>query len=257
MQSSFDKPPVRPANQWVDAVYVLTVKGSFRIEHIQAEMVKNGIAFSFMLEHDAADLDQAILDRTFGPSSMKRAHQSLVLKNIQVWKNAVEKGYRRVLVFEDDAVLSKHFAAGFDEAMQAAEKLPAGWLVFLGGLDTKVPDSYFMARGPLVQLPIPTAEGCVYDLLAMQRRLKWLESNLVTLSADHLMCHIDAAMGSPHYWLRHPIVEQGSVTGIFDSLLDGSRQKHSRTYNVLRNRWNIFRRRQLREWIVRVKTAFV
>lgn len=256
MQSAHVNSPARTVNDWVDAVFVLTVKNSLRIKHIQSEMERNGIAFQFMLDHDAIELDEATLAKTFGLSSMKRAHQSLVLKNIQVWKDSVEKGYRRVLVFEDDAVLGKNFAAGFDVAMQAAEKLPPGWLVFLGGLDTKVPDRYFLAKGPLVELQIPTAEGCIYDLLAMQRRLRWLKDNLVTLSVDHLMCHIDATMGSPHYWLRHPIVEQGSVTGIFDSLLDGSRQKHSKTYNILRNRWNIFRRRQLREWIVRIKSAF-
>jgi len=255
MQSRHENSPAQSVNAWVDAVFVLSVKSSFRVDHIQAELDKNGIAFTFMFDHDAIELDSAVLDRTFGPSSLKRAHQSLVLKNIQVWKNSVEQGYRRVLVFEDDAVLSKHFAAGFDAAMRAAEKLLPGWLLFLGGLDTKVPDSYFMAKGPLVELPIPTAEACIYDLLAMQRRLKWLGSNPVTLSADHLMVHIDAAMGTHQYWLRQPIVEQGSVTGIFDSLLDGSRQKHSRTYNILRNRWNIFRRRQLREWIVRIKSS--
>ncbi|TXT30818.1 MAG: 3-deoxy-D-manno-octulosonic-acid transferase [Rhodocyclaceae bacterium] len=256
MKLRHENPPVRSVNAWVDAVYVLTVKSSFRIDHIQAELAKNGIAFTFMLDHDAAELDSTAIDRVFGPSCLKRAHQSLVMKNIQVWKDSVTRGYRRVLVFEDDAVLSKGFAAGFDAAMKAAEELPPGWMVFLGGLDTKVPDSYFMSKGPLVELPIPTAEACVYDLLAMQRRLKWLDGNPVTLSADHLMCQIDAATGTPQYWLRHPVVEQGSVTGIFDSLLDGSRQKHSRTYNILRNRWNIFRRRQLREWIVCIKSVF-
>lgn len=246
---------VQPVNAWVDAVYVLSVKGSdFRIRHIEAELAKKGVAFSFMFEHDAVELTEETLAETFGPSSMKRAHKSLVLKNIQVWKDSVARGYQRVLVFEDDAVLSDGFIAGFDTAMQAAVKQPPGWLVFLGGLDTKVPDSYFLAPGPLVELPIPTAEGCVHDRLAMERRLTWLESNPVILSVDHLMVHIDAAMGSRHYWLRQPIVEQGSVTGMFDSLLDAGRQKHSRAFNVLRNRWNKFRRRRLREWQVKLKS---
>ncbi|MGE5472285.1 MAG: glycosyltransferase family 25 protein [Bacteroidota bacterium] len=257
MSSSNRAPAIKPVNDWVDAVYVISVKGSdFRIRHIEAELAKHGIAFSFMFEHDAVDLDPALLTATFGPSSMRPAHQSLVLKNIQIWKDSVARGYRRVLVFEDDAVLGEDFGAGFSAAMAAAAQLPPGWLVFLGGIDTKVPDSYFLAPGPLVELPIPTAEGCVHDLLAMQRRLAWLESHKVTLPVDHLMCHIDQAVGSPQYWLRHPIVEQGSVTGTFESLLDSGRQKHSRTYNVLRNRWNKFRRRRLREWLVKTKALF-
>jgi len=246
---------VKPVNAWVDAVFVLSVKGSvFRIRHIERELASKGITFSFMLEHDAIDLAEETLAATFGPSTMKLEHKSLVMKNIQVWRDSVARGYERVLVFEDDAVLSDDFLAGFDGAMQAATRLPPGWLVFLGGLDTKVPDSYFLAPGPLVELSIPTAEACVHDRLAMERRLTWLASNPVILSVDHLMSHIDAAMGSHQYWLRQPIVEQGSVTGIFDSLLDGGRQKHSRLFNVLRNRWNKFRRRRLREWLVKLKS---
>jgi glycosyl transferase family 25 len=246
---------VLPVNAWVDAVFVLSVKGSdFRIRHIEGELAKKGIVFSFMFEHDAVELTDEALAATFGPSSMKREHKSLVLKNIQVWKDSLARGYQRVLVLEDDAVLSDDFITGFDVAMREATKLPPGWLVFLGGLDTKVPDSYFLASGPLVELAIPTAEGCVHDRLAMARRLTWLESNPVILPVDHLMSHIDAAMGSRQYWLRQPIVEQGSVTGIFDSLLDAGRQKHSRTFNVLRNRWNKFRRRRLREWLFKLKS---
>ncbi|MDP2881818.1 MAG: glycosyltransferase family 25 protein [Azonexus sp.] len=255
MMSDQQSSSVKPVNELVDAVFVLSVKTlSARIQHIESELARKGIVFSFMFEHDAAELSEDRLTEIFGPSEMKLTHKSLVMKNIQVWKNSVAQGYERVLVFEDDAVLGDNFMAGFTEAMVAVEKLPPGWLVFLGGLDTKVPDSYFLAPGPLVELPIATTEACVYDKQAMLRRLNWLESNKVTLSVDHLMRHIDAVMRSPQYWLRQPIVEQGSVIGVFDSLLDGGRQKHGRTFNVLRNRWNKFRRRRLREWLVKLKS---
>ena len=257
MQTRHESLLSKPANAWVDAVFVLSVKSfAHRIAHIEGEMAKHGIAFAFVFDHDAVDLDENVLAATFGPSDLKRSHQSLVMKNIQVWKESVAKGYRRVLVFEDDAVLTEDFLPRFAAAMQAACSLPPGWMVFLGGMDTKVPDSYFLAAGPLVELPIPTAEGCVHDLLAMQRRLAWLAQNPVTLPADHLMRLIDTESGTRQFWLRHPVVEQGSVLGLFDSVLDGSRQKHSRTYNILRNRWNKFQRRGLREWIVRLKACF-
>jgi len=256
MSRPTDQTVPKPVNAWVDAVYVLTVKTfAQRIAHIEAEMAKHGIAFQFMFEHDAADLDPALVAATFGPSDMKAAHQSLVLKNIQIWRDALAQGYQRVLVFEDDAVLLPEFAARFDAAMRVADKLPVGWMIFLGGLDTKVPDAYFLQPGPLVEMPIATAEGCVHDALTMRRRLTWLAQHKVTLPADHLMRKMDADMGTRQFWLRHPIVEQGSVLGIFDSFLDGSRQKHSRRYNILRNRWNKFRRRRLREWLVRLKAG--
>ncbi len=244
-------------NELVDAVYVLSVRTfADRIAHINAEMARHGIHFRFMFEHDADNLNDELLVRTFGLSDLKKSHQSLVLKHIEVWCEAIVNGYNRVLVFEDDAVLDDDFDKNFLEAMEAADALPPGWMIFLGGSDTKVPDQYFLEPGPLVELPIATAEGCVHDLTAMQRRLDWLTHNRVTLPADHLIKHIDMATGVRQFWLRHPVVEQGSVLGMFDSSLDGNRQKHTRAFNILRNRWNKFQRRHLREWLVRAKSVF-
>jgi glycosyl transferase family 25 len=137
--------------------------------------------------------------------------------------------------------------------MQAAERLPPGWLVYLGGADAKVPDSYFLSAGPLIPLALATTEGYVTDAAAMQRRLIWLGEHRISQPADHLIKAMDAALGIPHYWLRPPIVEQGSVTGIFPSVLDASRQKHSRAYNILRNRWSKFQRHRLRSWIAHAR----
>ena len=244
----------RGVNDCVDAVYVLTVKTfTQRIDHIRQEMARHGIRFEFMFAHDASELDDALIEATFAPSDMKKAHQSLVLKNIAVWRDALARGYRRILVFEDDAVLVPGFAPRFAQAMDAAAQLPPGWLVFLGGMDTKVPDRYFLSPGPLVELPIATAEGYACDALALRRRLDWLAAHKAHLAADHLIRFIDKAQGTRQFWLTEPIVEQGSVLGIFDSELDAHRRKHSAAYNKLRNRWNKFQRRRLRGWLVRLK----
>jgi glycosyl transferase family 25 len=248
---------MKRVNEWVDAVYVLTVRSfELRIAHIRAELAKHRIAFEFVLEHDASELDPASAGVRFAPSDMRPAQQSLVLKHIEAWRRARHRGARRVLVFEDDALLDEEFAARFDQAMRAAEALAPGWLVYLGGADTKVPDSYFLAAGPLVPLPIATAEGYVTDLAALEKRLSWLAANPVDLPADHLLRRIDPLLGIAQYWLRPSIVEQGSVTGIFDSVLDANRQKHSRAYNVLRNRWNKFQRHRLRGWLAKARAKF-
>jgi glycosyl transferase family 25 len=247
-------PLMRRVNQCVDAVYVLTVKTfAERIAHMRAELGRHGIAFEFVLAHDADELDPATVASMFAASRMRPAHQSLVLKHIEAWRAATARGCRRVMVLEDDAVLARDFAGRLDAAMRAAEQLPPGWLVYLGGADAKVPDRYFLAEGPLIALALATTEGYVTDAAAMQRRLAWLAENRISLPADHLIRSMDAALGIPHYWLRPPIVEQGSVTGIFPSVLDASRQKHSRAYNVLRNRWSKFQRHRLRAWLAHAR----
>lgn len=245
---------MRPVNECVDAVYVLTVRTfAERIAHIGRELGRHGISFELVLQHDADELEPQALARAFAPCDLRPAQQSLVLKHIAAWRDAAAKRLRRILVFEDDALLARDFVPRFDAAMRAAEALPPGWLVYLGGADTKVPDSYLTSTAELVPVPIATTEGYATDLAALERRLAWLAEHRVGLPADHLIRAMDRELAIPHYWLRPPIVEQGSVTGLFASVLDANRQKHSRAYNVLRNRWNRFQRHRLRGWLVRAR----
>ncbi len=55
-----------------------------------------------------------------------------------------------------------------------------------------------------------------------------LPRHKITRPADWLMREADAAMGVVHYWLRDPIVEQGSMNGRFASVLDRKRIGRSR-----------------------------
>ena len=180
---------------------------------------------------------------------------SLTLKHMQAWRLACERGQRRILVFEDDVVLHPTFRARMAEALAAADTLAPGWLIFLGGADTKVPDWFFLHPGPLVPLVNSTAEGYVTDLEACRRRLAWCGANKIAHAADHLMALVDREQGIRQYWPLEPLVEQGSVVGMFDSVLDSSRMKHSRLYNIARHRWTKWRRRTLRKYWVRVTHA--
>jgi hypothetical protein len=69
------------------------------------------------------------------------------------------------------------------------------------------------------------------------------------------MLEIDRAVGIAHYWTVDALVEQGSMTGLFQSTLDASRMKHGRVHNLLRHRWNCWRRRRFRKHWVRARHA--
>jgi len=235
----------------VDAVYVLTVK-TFRerIAHATRELGRHGIPFEFIFDFDVPDLDVALLARRFGDTSMPLPQKSLALKHLQAWRLACERGQRRILVFEDDALLHRHFVDRFNAAMEAADLMMPGWLIYLGGADAKVPDSFFLHRTPLIPLPIATAEGYVTDGTACCRRVDWCDTHVMDRPADHLIRVVDQAVGVREYWVPESIVEQGSVTGLFDTVLDSHRMKHSRFVNIARNRWNKLQRRKLRRiWV--------
>ncbi len=246
-----------PVNSLVDMVYVLSVKTfSRRIAHIEDEMRKHNINFQFVFVYDIPEIDTQILNKSFAESAMTMAQKSLVLKHIHAWQDAELNKYKRILIFEDDVILHSNFNSYFAAIATAINNLPADFLIFLGGADSKVPDSFLLSNETLVELPIATTEAYITDLPAIQRRLNWLANNKVSLPSDHLICKIDKLIGIANYWSRTPIVEQGSVTGIFDSVLDSHRQKHSRTFNALRYRWNKLQRHVLRGRIAHIKNAY-
>jgi len=242
----------------IDAVFVLSVKTfADRIAHVTGELGRFGIPFEFIFDFDAVELDAETIATHFvaGSSPPMTKQASLTLKHAQAWRLACARGARRIMVFEDDVVLFPQFPGRLAAAMRAADALPPGWLVFLGGADAKVPDAFFLHPDPLVPQPSTTAEGYVTDLDACRRRLSWLAANQIGLPADQLITHIDRAERIAQYWPPEPLVEQGSVIGLFDSVLDASRGKHSRVYNVVRHRWTKWCRRTLRRHWVRARQA--
>ena len=241
-------------NSFVDKVYVLSVK-SFkdRIQHIKEEMGKHNIEFEFIFDYDIPKLTPAILKKNFSQSSLTLAQKSLVLKHTQAWRDALKHHHKHILIFEDDVILDKNFHGKLEKIIQAMKTLPQDFLIFLGGGDTKVPEHFFLTQGPLVELPLATAEGYIVDLPSIKKRVQWLKNHKINLPADHLIVKIDHDNKTRHYWSKEPLVEQGSVTGKFITKLDQHRLKHSKFFNILRYHWNKIQRRKLRSFIVKLK----
>lgn len=231
-------------NQLVDAVFVLSVRSfADRIAHIEREMARHRIDFEFVFEHDANAIPDETIARVFAPSDLKRAHQSLVLKHIETWRLCVARKLRRVLVFEDDAVLARDFVPAFERAMAEADRIDEPYLIYLGRGDNR-----YVGAGPggSMLVPggvLPATDALVFDRAAAQRRLAWLETHRITRPADWLMREMDAAIGVRHFWLREPLVEQGSMSGMFASVLDDKREARPRWFLWLRFRWDKWWRR--------------
>ncbi len=235
-------------NQLVGAVYVLSVKSfTDRIAHIRAELARHGIDFEWIFDYDADELTPEQIEAVFAPSDLKRGHQSLVLKHIETWKRCVAKGHRRVLVFEDDAVLSRSFERVFAEAMREADAIEAPYMIYLGCGDNKYVEG--AARSPTQLIApdseLPATDATVLDARAAQLRLDYVRRQKITRPADWLMREADAAMGVRQWWLRQPIVEQGSMNGRFASVLDDRRVDRGLAWNRWRFRWDRLRRRWL------------
>lgn len=238
-----------PVNAHVDAVFVLSVR-SFddRIAHIKHELASHGIAFEWIFEHDASELSVELIEATFAPSDLGRPQQSLVLKHIETWKRCVERGYRRVLVFEDDSILASDFDKRFAEAMVAAEGVDEPFMIYLGCGANKYVEPVSGVTSPLVRtsIPLPATDATVLNARAAQLRLDYVAQNRITRPADWLMREADAAMGVAQFWLAQPIVEQGSMNGRFASVLDRKRIGRGRAWSWLRFRWDRWRRQTVK-----------
>jgi O-antigen ligase len=119
--------------------------------------------------------------------------------------------------------------------------------VYLGCGDNKYVEGARRAPTMLISpdIELPATDATVLDRRAAQLRLEYVARQKVTRPADWLMREADAAMGIAHYWLREPIVEQGSMNGRFVSVLDDKRTDRGRRWNWLRFRWDRWRRRTL------------
>ena len=96
------------------------------------------------------------------------------------------------------------------------------------------------------KLALPATDATVFDQRAARLRLEYVARQKITRPADWLMREADAAMGVVHYWLRDPIVEQGSMNGRFASVLDRKRIGRSRAWTGLRFRWDRWWRRTIK-----------
>ncbi len=232
-------------NDLVDAVLVISVRRfADRIAHMRAEMARFDINFEWIFDFDPEEISSDLIERTFAPSDLRLSHQSLVLKHIAAWRICAERGLGRVLVFEDDAVLAENFPQVLAQAMREADALRGPYLIYLGcGFNRYAPGAQ---SSPTMLVPgaaLSAAEAIVIDRESARMRLAWLERNRITRPADWLLREVDAELGIAHFWLREPVVEQGSMNGKFASVLDEKRRVRGRLYAWLRFRWDRWRHR--------------
>jgi len=240
-------------NDLVGAVFVVSVRRfTDRIEHMRAEMARFGIRFEWVFDFDPDTISPELIARTFAPSDLGPGHRSLVLKHVATWRACVERKLERVLVFEDDVVLAPGFSEAFARAMSEADRLPPGYLVYLGCGDNRYIEGAPRSTSKLVPGgPLSAADAIVFDRLAAQRRLDWMADNRITRPADWLMREVDQQCATAHFWLSEPVVEQGSMNGRFTSSLDEKRRRRGRLYAWLRYRWSKWRHRKLGGRVIR------
>lgn len=226
-------------------IFVVTVrKFKDRHAHIEALASRFGFDFEYIFEYDAECLGSNELSQC--SSELRPESASNSLKHIEAHARLLRSKFDYALVLEDDVVLFDNFFERAREALDHATSAKPGWLVFLGGADNHIlPEALASRAFSLAKSPMTTAEAYLIDRVGCEKRIRWLDDNIIDCQADHLLKKIDSAVGNTQYCVTHPIATQGSITGLFRTSLDSSRAKRSSTHLQIKYFYNRFRRRVL------------
>ncbi|MBY4899044.1 glycosyltransferase family 25 protein [Cupriavidus sp. AU9028] len=211
-----------------------------RREHIERQLAAHGLECEFVHEFDANDIDPQTDQRYFDGPDLLRNVKSCSLKHLVALQRAATRGWDRVLVLEDDAVLLPGFSEGLERALAESRAWEGPHVVYLGsGGNQYTPRSqrrdgqslYPNTRGRLTDSYVIGA-----DAAAM--RLAWMEANRMDHPIDHAFDRMDRELGIQILWFEDPIVEQGSKNGRFATSLEGTRPRWRQQFHfALKKVW--------------------
>ena len=232
--------------QGIDAIFVIHAASlAERRQLIEAQLTALGLRHEFILDHDIPDIPEPLRLRMFSTASLSLAQQSCALKHWQAHVLAERRGYARMLVLEDDVILSPDFGAVFQRALAEELAIREPHVTFLG-----CGGHYYVPRAEIEPGRLlyrrdqgKFADSYIIGLDAVKKRLQWIGEHGIDRPIDHLFEAIDRATDTAMYWLEPPIVEQGSHNGRFRSALDVS---HPLWFQSLQFRWKKLWRRKLR-----------
>ncbi len=174
-------------NFFFDKIYVVTLKrATERHEHIQKEL--SGLHYSFFFGKDKQgfsieELEQANI---YSEALAKRHHRfnkpmkagqiGCAWSHAEVYKDAVQNGYEKVLVLEDDVVIDEGTAATFSTALK---ELPGDWeLLYFGyAQNEKAPPGFLFKR-------------LFYHLLRLFGAIRYSHKTINHLYAKKISAHI-------------------------------------------------------------------
>jgi GR25 family glycosyltransferase involved in LPS biosynthesis len=127
-------------NRIVDKVYVINLdKDTARMEAISAQLKSHGIEFTRIPAVLGSTVKRSPYLTDFCERFCTDGMKGCAISHRLIWEDMLENQYRRILVFEDDAILSPQFN---QELERAWGQLPDDFDVFYLGCNFKCTDTY-------------------------------------------------------------------------------------------------------------------
>lgn len=212
-------------NYGLDGILIINPKSyTARRESLEGQLKSRGLAYEFIHEYDADDLPEEVLRKYFRNSTLSANAKSCAMKHYQALCMVAERGWKKALILEDDAILADDFADGVQAALAESSGFTHPHVLFIGSGGNLYTPRY--ARVPGQRLYRTTkgrlAEAYVLGNEAARRRIEWIEQYGIPLPIDNLFERIDHEVHIALYWLEDPVVVQGSKNGRFQSSIESS-----------------------------------
>lgn len=207
----------------LDGVYVINVKAfQQRREFMEAQLLRHGMKAEFILDGDADELTDEIINQYFIRGNVSLNQMSCALKHIMALQRIVEQQQQQALILEDDAIFLPGFDEGLGYALAESPSFSGPKVIYIGcGGNFYTPRSL---RKPGQHLYPGTrgrfTDSYIIDCATAQKRLDWMIANKVSLPIDNQFDKMDSELKISLLWLEEPVVEQGSKAGLFMSALE-------------------------------------
>lgn len=217
------------------AVFVPHVRHGFedRAATLEAMLSRLGISFSYILDGDKSDLDDATLDRCFaGEMHEVSSAASCAMKHLLAYRRILDEGLDGALILEDDIVLKRGFPEFFNVCMaECRERGIKDMLISFEDTSMQfVPGSCRHKGMHVYAAKRDRYAGCYYISAGCARLvIDYVERHKCHLPIDRFHTFLMSEAGLPYYWTHPTMATQGSKNGRFGSSIsvrDRRRQRY-------------------------------
>lgn len=239
-------PTQKIAGQPIIILISTTKRFTERHQSIAQQLATANLVGQHITQFEPETIDEHIRGRQRPDLDLSTAKLSNLHK--QMWAQfalAHHPTAKYCLLLEDDALLTPNFRTNFEQVLNATVELNPSWIISLGGFDDKRDLKAARPNPLLIEQPITTAEGYLFDQVSARTRYAWFKEHGVVASNDHQLQLSSVECEITQYMVLDPLVYQGSASGKFRTTMDGFRQRKSSTFLTLRFYWNALRKRYL------------
>jgi len=233
----------------IESVYVIHArKFTDRAAHMKREMARFEIPFEFIEPFDADTLDAGILERYFAPDArLSPGQKSASLKHFEAMRRVADKNQRLALIFEDDVMLAQNFIEELGKIVEEARGLAAPYTIQIGCANNMYVPRHLLVPGRRLYEAheVRAADAYLIGAETARIRVDWLEHGKIHLPPDHILTFIDREKHIRTYWSEPTLVEQGSMNGLFNSVLEENRKAKPLWHLKFRFWWQRLRKKYI------------